>query len=218
MDAHKVQVRSGDGLTDGAGRVPSLDGESELGIQNASGGEGVGVRVNVGRQSNQNVLHNAFVSGDLVQHAQLVEAIDDDAPDTGLYGELKLLRRFVVSVKIDLFQRHPRRYGDGQLSTGYDVHPHAFLGHQLCNGRVEERLGGIGNHCVGVSGGESVQELTAHAPQSVLVVHEERSAELGCQVRNVTSAEGQVVSGVDSGGHGKQFYVVEGHWVTPEKR
>ena len=210
MDAHQVEVRSGDGLTNGAGRVSGLDGEPELGVQDASGGEGVGVGINVGRQADHHVLDDALVSGDLVQHAQLVEAVDHNAPNARFHGELQLLWRLVVAVEIDVLHRHSRSDGDGQLPAGYHVHPQSLLGHQLGYGGVEERLGCVGNQGVGVSRREAVHELAAHTAQGVLIVHEERSAELGGQARGVTAADGQVVSGVDSGGHGEEVDVVEG--------
>ena len=99
----------------------------------------------------------------------------------------ELLLRLVVAVQHQPFGRHPGRQGDVELPARRDVELHALLVGQTGHGPAQEGLGGIGHPVApGVDG------LPAGAAQVVLVVDEERRAELGRQVQQVDPAHPQV--------------------------
>ena len=128
--------------------------------------------------------------GRLEQPAQpchLVEGVHHDAPDAGLEGGGELVGRLVVAVQDEPGGGYPGRQGDVELSAGGDVEVHALLVGQPGHGPAEEGLGGVG-HTV-TPGGD---RLPAGAAQVVLVVDEQRRAELGGQVEQVDAPDPEV--------------------------
>ena len=70
--------RPGDGVFGGDQR------EAELAIGDAGADEPVGVRVDARGEPQQNILLDAFLSGESAQHLQLMKVIDDNFTDLPL--------------------------------------------------------------------------------------------------------------------------------------
>ena len=81
---------------------------------------------------------------------------------------------------------------DMQLATGRDVEVHALLVGQTGHGEAQKGLRGIGDAVA-----PRRDRLTAGVAQMVLVVHEERSAELLRQLQQVDAADVEVALPVD---------------------
>ena len=84
VQAAQIQVLGGQGLPHRDGGVASLDGEAELGVEDAGGGVDVGVWVDARRHPEEDVLGPAGLSCEVVEQFQFVEAVDD-YPADGLF-------------------------------------------------------------------------------------------------------------------------------------
>ena len=123
----------------------------------------------------------------------LVEGVDDDAADAPLAGPS-------ASSSVDLLLPcrtsrsggHAGRERDVELATGGDVEVHALLVGQPGHGPAQEGLGGVGD---AVAPGRD--RLAAGVAQVVLVVDEERRAELLGQLEQVDAADVEVALLVD---------------------
>ena len=113
MESEEVEIGGGERLPDGVGGVAGLDGEAELAVQDAGCGVDVGVRVNAGREPEQNGLHHATTGGDVVEQVEFVEAVHDDASAAYFEGVFELLGRLVVAVEIDVGEIGASGYGYG---------------------------------------------------------------------------------------------------------
>ena len=82
VDADQVEVGRREGLPDRRCRVPGLDGEAELAVEDAGGGHDVRVGIDARRESEEHVLVRTTVTGLLVQEIKLMEAVDDEPSDT----------------------------------------------------------------------------------------------------------------------------------------
>ena len=86
-----------------------------------------------------------------------------------------------------------------QLAAGGDVEVHALLVGEPGHGHAQERLGGVGDAV-----GERGHGLAAAGPEVVLVVDEQRRAELAGHVEQVAAADRQAAVVADGGVVGQQ--------------
>ena len=114
----------------------------------------------------------------------LVERVDDDAADPPLQRRRQFVGRLVVAVQHEALSRDAGRQRDVELATGGDIEAHALLMDQPGHGPAQERLGGVGDAVA--PGGDRV---AAGVAQVVLVVDEQRRAELFGQLEEVDAAD-----------------------------
>ena len=223
MDALQVQVGRGHHLPHRLFGVARLDGEAELAVQHAGGGEAVRVRVYGRRDPDEYGLRASGCSCGLVQQAQFVEAVDDEVADPPRDGLLDLVRRLVVAVEVHGREVDPRSAEHGYLPARHDVEPQAEPRDVARERHVDERLAGVDDAAVGVAGAEGVEETLSLVAERRLVEDVERRAELAGERRNVAAADLEVAVAVDGGGDGEHFrFERDGHgvllWMMERRR
>ena len=123
--------------------------------------------------------------------------------------------RLVVAVEVDALRREAGGAGGGQLAAGGHVERQVLLGHELAHRAAAERLAGVDDL---VQVGERAEGRVIGAAlvaQRLLVVDEQRRAELVRQVDDVAAADLEVAGGVVDGGvridervrHGRRSYL-----------
>ena len=147
-----------------------------------------------GESLSMTVLGRPVRLGYGVQHAELVEAVDDDAAYSSVDGHLQLLRALVVSVEVDVRHGDPGRLGDRQLAARHDVQSQPLLTDQPGQGRVDVCLGRVQHLCIRIARREFVHELPAHAAQRGLVEYVQGGPELPGQGLHVASPEREVAA------------------------
>ena len=153
------------------------------------------VRLDAGRDPHQDLGPLASGRDGLQQGAEagdLVERVDDDAADALLQRRRQLVGRLVVAVEDEPLRRDAGRERHMELATGRHVEVHALLVGQPGHGPAQKGLGGVGD---AVAPGRD--RIAAGLAQMVLVVHEERSAELLDQLEQIDAAHVQVAPLVD---------------------
>ena len=115
---------------------------------------------------------------------QLVERVDDDPADTGLDRHAELPHGLVVAVEDEPFGGHPGMQGDMEFAARRHIEVHTLLVGQLRHRRAEERLRGVGDAVA-----EDRHGVPAAIAQMLLVVDEQRRAELGGEVDDVAAAD-----------------------------
>ena len=167
---------------DGVGRAGPLDGpagvtggqaEPELRVVLAGHHVLVGVGLDARRHAQQHLRHDAVLAVQAFQAVELVERVDDDAPDAGPPSGAQLVVGLVVAVQHDALAGHVGGQRDRQLTRRRDVEVHALLVREPGHRPAQERLGRVG-HAVPERG----DRLPAARPQVRLVVDEERRAVL----------------------------------------
>ncbi len=123
----------------------------------------------------------------VLESIELVEGVDDDAPDPRLDRETEFLLALVVAMKHAGRGGHPSRESDVQLAAGRHVEQQALLVGEAGHGPAEERLGGVDD----ASRAESGDGLAATTAQMILVVDEERRSELLHERPEMATADGE---------------------------
>ena len=191
--------------------MAGLDGEAELGVEDAGGGVDVGVRVDAGRHPQQYVLGLSGLARQAFQQLKLVEAVDHHPADGMLQCLLQFLRGLVVTVEVHVLQgRAGVGYGR-QFPAGDDVETQALLAEHAGQRRVDERLAGIRD--LGARGAlaELVDEGTAAGAYGRLVQDVYGRAVLLGQGLSGAPADDQVPVGVDLGGVWENRFREHGH-------
>ena len=96
----------------------------------------------------------------------------------------------------------PSGESDGKLAPGRDV-----KGHPLLQCQCRHRLAQEGLRRVRDAGAEALDRLAAPAAQVILVVDEQRCAELSCELEEVNPADGEVPVSSHRRGVGEQSAV-----------
>ena len=154
-------------------------GQPELLVLVGGGDEFVGVRFHTHGDPHQHVLHDAGLTGDLVETLDLDHGVDDDVTDAVLDGRGQFSDRFVVAVQGDSFRRKAGVQRHGQLATAGHVEGQALLSDPAGDLGAQERLRGI-VHVLAAA--ERAGDLLAAAAEVGLVDDEHRGAELGGDV------------------------------------
>ncbi len=113
IDAARAAQRLRDGGLGGAG----ADRKAELGVERAGRRLGVRVRIDAGRQAQDDRLLAAQRARQPVEQLQLVEVVDDDAADAGVERLAQLLLALVVAVEVAARRREARRQRHRQLAA-----------------------------------------------------------------------------------------------------
>ena len=162
------------------GRRTRCDGETELGVFATGADELVRMGLDAGGDADEDgrpVRTTRRRIEQATQAGDLVEGVDHNASHSILEGGGQLLLRLVVAVEDQLVGGHAGGEGDVQLAPGRHIEVHALFIGQPGHGAAEERLSGVGDSLPpGRDGGP------AGLTQVVLVVDEQRCAELGSQV------------------------------------
>ena len=130
----------------------------------------------------------------------LLERVDDEVPDTGVEPVLDLGDRLVVAVEVDALGGKASGAGRGQLAAGGDVQREVLLGHQLAHRPAAEGLARVDDLVEVGARPEGRVIGAALVAQRLLVVDEQRRAELVRQVHDVAAADLEVAGGVVHGG------------------
>ena len=157
------------------------------------------VRLDAGGRPQQHLGHPPVGRVQAVEPVELVAAVDHDAADALVAGPGQLGVGLVVAVQDEALGRHARGQRDVQLAAGGDVEVHALLVDEPGHRQAQERLAGVA-HAVAERG----DGLAAPRTQVVLVVDEQRRAELGDQVGGRAPADGQPAVVADAGRVGQQ--------------
>ena len=169
------------------------------------------VRIDTGRQPEQDVLHNPACLCEIVEQSELVEAVHHDPAAAYVERVLQFVRRLVVTVEIDSAQVDTRGDRHRQLTARDDIESETLFIHYPGDTGVHERLGSIQHLAVSVSIPEAIDEIAAHAAQGNLVEDQQRRTEFTGQIDRVAPADGQMVLRVDVGREREEGSVVEGH-------
>ena len=173
-----------DRLVGGAGR----EREAELLVVVGGGHELVGVRLDPGRDPDQDARPGAGDVRVVGQPGDLLERVDHDVPDPGRHRLLDLGGQLVVAVQRDQGRVHPGRERHRQLAAGAHVHPEPLVGHPAQHRPRAERLGRVGDVRVRA---ERLRVLAGPAADVRLVGDQHRGAEPGGQIAHVDAAERQ---------------------------
>ena len=126
----------------------------------------------------------------------LLERVDDEVADAGVEAGLDLGRRLVVAVEVDALRREAGGAGGGQLAAGGDVQREVLLRDQLRHRAAAERLARVHDLVEVGARAEGGVVGAALVAQRLLVVDEQRRAELARQVDDVAAADLEVAGGV----------------------
>ncbi len=182
VDAAEPEVRSLQRSRHRMGGGPAGDGEPEFRVCLARLDVGVGVRVHTRRDADQDVHGHAPGGRHVLDRVDLLKIVDADPPDSGAHRHLHLLRRLVVAVHDDLARGHPGLQCRVQLAAGGHIHAQAFLLDDPADGHRREDFAGERDVELRIPRFEGPPIGAARLPQSLLVDHIERSAELPRQV------------------------------------
>jgi len=200
VQPHQVEVRRLEGCLQGLLRLPRLDRDAKLAVQDARGCVSVGMGVNAGREAEQDILSGPPLCRQALQELQLSQAVHYHGADALLQSHPKLFGALVVAVEVDLLRWELHPPGDGQLPPPrHHIQPQPLLLEETGQGGVEECLAGVGHLGGGVATAKLSQEGSAPLPQGHLVEDIERGAELPGQVGDIAAAQDQVPLGVDLG-------------------
>ncbi len=169
---------------DGTGGGPRRQSEPELGVLLAGADELVGVDLDPRGDAGQHLRAPTAPAARRprdrprarvgrppgLDAVDLVEGVDDDAPDPDRQRGGQLLGRLVVAVQDEAVGGHAGGEGHVELAAGGDVEAHALLVGQAGHGHAQERLGGVGH---AVAPGR--HRLAAGGAQVGLVVDEQRA-------------------------------------------
>ena len=153
-----------------------------------------------GRDAHEHLLAAAARRGRRLQPLDLLERVDDEVADADVEAELDLGHRLVVAVEVDALGREAGGAGGGQLAAGGDVQREVLLGDQLAHRAAAERLAGVDDLVEVGARAEGRVVGAALVAQRLLVVDEQRRAELARQVHHVAAADLEVAGGVVDGG------------------
>ena len=153
-------------------------GEAELRVERAGLDELVRVRLDAGRDPHEHRGLRGACGRQELEPVELVERVGDNAADAGVERGGQLGGRLVVAVEDDPFGRKAGMQRDVELAAGRDVEVEALLGRQAGHRDAQERLARVRH----VARAEGADVLAAAASEIVLVVDEERRAELGRQL------------------------------------
>ena len=192
MEAQQLQVWPGEHVRHRLFRLPTLDRQPELRVEDAGGRLDVRVRVDVGRDAHQHGLPFAQRPRDVVQQRELVEVVEHDAAHARRHRLAQLLGRLVVAVEERPFQREADGLRDGELAARDEVHPQPLLGHQRRQPAPKVGLCRVDDGALLVSRRERLAIGAASRAQLLLVEDVERRAELLRQIDGVAAAEGEV--------------------------
>ena len=156
----------------------------------------MGVRLDPGRDPQQHRRREPVVRVQRVETVELVERVDDGAPDRGRSGHAQLVRALVVAVEHEALGRKAGGQGDVELPAGRDIETQPFLVDEPGHRPAQERLRRVDREVRS----ERRDGLTTAGPQMLLVVDEQRSAVLGREVEEVDTADRQATRGVDGRG------------------
>ena len=200
MQPSELEVLRRQPAAHGFGGVSGLDGEPELGVQDAGGGVNVGMGVNARGHPKEYVLFLSGVAGQPVQQVQFVEAVHHHPSDRMVQGFNQLLGGLVVAVEIDFVKRDAGADGGGQLAPGHHVEPHPLLLEQPGQRRVDVGLAGVADAAVGVTLSKLADELPAAGPNRLLVQNVDGRAVLLGQFQGAATADDQMAVAVDFSG------------------
>ena len=122
-----------------------------------------------------------------VETIELVERVDDGAPDPAVRAMRSSSDALVVAVEHEPLGRKAGSQGDVQLAAGRDVEAQPFLVDEPHHRSAQERLRRVDREV----GSERRDGLTTARPQVLLVVDEQRSAVLGREVEEVDATDRQ---------------------------
>ena len=156
----------------------------------------MGVRLDTGRHAHE----HARPAVEAFEALDLVEGVDDDAPDAGGQRRLQLVRRLVVAVEHESLGRETRRQRHVELATGGDVEVQTFVVDELRHRLAQEGLAAVGDALA-----ERSARLAAASAQVLLVVHEQRRAELIGQRDEIAAADPEPALVADARRIGQQM-------------
>ena len=130
----------------------------------------------------------------------LVRRVDDDEPGTRARGRLELLRALVVAVDDQPVARKAGSQGDRELAQSRDVRTQPLAGEELEDADVRERLHAVRDERLGRRGAVGARRFE----HRLLVVHEERRAELGGELRGAEAGDRQLTV-LDGGRFGEEL-------------
>ena len=143
--------------------------------------------------------HGLSRAGEPLDPVDVVGPVDHDHPDPGRERVADVAVVLGVAVQQDVGGVEPGGERDRQLAGGRDVAPESLLGQHPRQRRARQRLRREVHVGGGMSRGERLQVLARRRPQSLLVRHERRRAELGRHVGERHAADGQPPLGVPPG-------------------
>jgi len=171
VETTQADVGLGQDRDDAPGRGAVPDVHAELRVVLAGADLAVRVRIDARRQAEEHVHRPGAARRQAGELRDFLQAIDDDAADTALEGQLQLGVRLVVPVHGDPFGRKAGLEGGVQLAAGGDIQVHPLLVHDADQRERHERLAGIGDGGVRVMALKGLPERLAALPDGGFIQH-----------------------------------------------
>ena len=198
VETAQGDMRQSEGVARDVQRLPRLNRGAELGIHPSGRNCLMGVRVNAGRDAQENGLNPAGVRRQPFQCVQLFAVVRHEGADAHFQCVPDVPVGLVVPVKIYARRRESGAAGGVQLPAGHAVHAHAFLGGDAVHMRTAQRLGGVQRQSIlpeRLQGRLPV--YPAHPAHGVLVHDIERRAVRLRQFKRIRPADGKVSCLID---------------------
>ena len=146
MEAAKLNVHFGQRRFRHLCRKSRFDRGSELGIHAARADLFVGMGINAGSQTKEDLLSDPRLFCVFVNAGKLLHAVDDEITDAVLDGVFDIEVGFVISVEERALHRESRADRSEKLARGNDVRADAFLCHDAVNFLEAEGFGSEKRH------------------------------------------------------------------------
>ena len=200
VEAHQVHRVAGLGAGDRFLGLTGRQRESELRVEVPGSDVLVGVDLDARVDPQQHRRPRRPRRDQRLDAVELVVAVHHEPADTDVEGTAELTGRLVVAVHHQSIGGNAGGHRHVELASGGHVEPEALGMHESGHRPAEERLGGVDD----VARSERPDRLPATVPEVVLVVDEQRRAELGRQVTDPDAADLEMSVVGDGGRVGKQ--------------
>ena len=145
VEAHEAKMGRSKGPAHRLRRVSRGQRKSELAVQHAGCGVRVSVRVDAGRDAEENPRGLAPGGGQTLQAVQLRQVVDHNLPHAVVEGLRQLRLRLVVAVEVDGLRGECHALGYGQLPAGHHVHAQPLFLDQSGQRRAHVGLRRVGD-------------------------------------------------------------------------
>ena len=176
VQADQVQCRK---LHNASYRLVGLTighGQSEFLVLMRRCDELVRMRFDPHGNAHQHILNTSETFSGVGNTHDVLEGIDDDAPDTCEHGCIDFLLRLVIAMQKQSFTRDTRPERHGHFPAGCDINPKALVGDPLGDAGGEECFRRVVDRCRTMAQ-VGLAKCPGPLPDILLVKQEDRRAE-----------------------------------------